>query len=155
MLSALLIGCSGKRAGKIAILPADLMLDKLDDFKRATFTRTFGRDDLWKYIDGAAEKYLGLGFEYVATADYIKDSIETTVEIYSLSSKDGPLTLYRENISPDDRIVSIGDEGFVSEGLLIFRRANILAQLNCYNPEPRDADLIRLARAIDKELDLR
>jgi hypothetical protein len=150
LLSALFAACTSNTPKKATGDPSSLLTGEIDSFKRISEIRTFEKDSLWKYIDGAADHFVELGFEKLATADYSKDSVEMTVEVYAFSSGQGPAKIYGENKSSDVRIVPVGDEGFVSEGLLMFRRGNLFVQINCYNPDAEDAQLIRLAKAIDK-----
>jgi hypothetical protein len=144
--------CSGRNDKKTAINPETALMENLDSFKRTKPVKTYDKDNLWKYIDGAADKYVELGFEKLAAADYAKDSLELTIEIYAFSSSSGPLAIYQNNKAPDERTFDITDEGFVTEGLLMFRDRNIFVQITCYNPDTDDAQLIRLARAIEQNL---
>ena len=52
--------------------------------------RTFEAADLWKYIDGEAEKYLKAGVQRASTADYkFQNKLEAVVDIYTMSSANG------------------------------------------------------------------
>ena len=50
-------------------------------------TRSFDAANLWRYIDGDAEKYLKAGVESVSTADYkYQNKVEAVVDVYTMTS---------------------------------------------------------------------
>ncbi len=155
------IGCAKKEETKPLYRNPDAGLtEKLGDFAKASEIRMYDKETLWQYNDGAAERYLELGFEKMATADYRADSLEATVEVYAFAAQSGAEGIYNDNVAPgeaspetgEERTLEIGDSGFVSEGLLLFYMGNVFVQINCYNPDPPDAVLIKLARALEQNL---
>ena len=65
--------------------------NQVQGWTRADEIRTFPAAELWKYIDGDAEKYLKAGVESASTSDYkFQDKFEAVVDIYTMSSPPAP-----------------------------------------------------------------
>jgi hypothetical protein len=130
--------------------PEYLLINNIGEFSRVDTVRVFDKDNLWKYIDGAADKLVELGFEKLAVADYSHDSLEVTAEIYAFISSDGANQVYSDNKTAHERIIKIGDEGFITPGLLFIHKRNLHIQVSCYNLEAGDSPLLQFGRDLDK-----
>ena len=77
-------------------------------------------DDLYEYIDGAAENFLAYGFQELAVATYEKQGGEVTVEVYRHSDDDAAFGIYASERPRGGEIQTIGAEGYCETGLLNF-----------------------------------
>ncbi len=119
-------------------------------------TRTFAADELWKYLDGDAEKYLRAGVQKTLTSDYrYREKIEATADIHAMRSSEGARKVFESEVSLGSQPLAIGDAGRISKGTLAFREGPFFVRLVAYQdaPEANEA-LIVLARAIEKRLAL-
>jgi len=90
---------------------------------RQTFVpRFFGRENLFEYINGAADLYLQYGFRRVLTTDYAvgPDSSSVTLEIYSMKSPLHAFAIFAAERSPEEVAVEVGVEGYRSANVLNF-----------------------------------
>jgi hypothetical protein len=102
---------------------------------RQTFApRFFGEDDLFEYIDGAADLYLQYGFRRVLTTDYAvgPDSNSVTVEIYAMKSPLHAFGIFAAERSPDEAAVAIGVEGYQSANVLNFYQGSCYVKLTSF-----------------------
>ncbi len=117
-------------------------------------TRIFAADQLWKYLDGDAEKYVRAGVQKTLTSDYrYKEKIEATADIHLMRSSDGARNIFESEPSLGSKPLALGDAGRISKGTLAFREGPFFVRLVAYQdaPEANEALLV-LARAIDKRL---
>ncbi|MDZ7264934.1 MAG: hypothetical protein ONB16_10145 [candidate division KSB1 bacterium] len=95
---------------------------ELSDWRIASEPRFFNPDNLFEYIDGAADLYLLYGFRKVITADYAvgADSSSATVEIYCLASPTHAFGIYAAERSPKEQPIAIGVQGYLGANVLNF-----------------------------------
>jgi hypothetical protein len=88
---------------------------------RAREPQVFGPDNLWEYIDGAAETYLGFGFEQLAAAGYKRsDDLTANVEIYRTADPRGAFGLFAAESNPTAEFLALGAEAFQNANVLAF-----------------------------------
>ncbi len=117
-------------------------------------TRTFAADELWKYIDGDAERYLRAGVEKTLTSDYrYKEKLEATADIHVMRTPEGARQIFEIEPSLNIQPLSLGDAGRISKGALTFREGPYFVRLVAYQDAPEVAEpLTALARGIEKRL---
>jgi hypothetical protein len=145
-------GCTPKSAsGPATLLPET---GEAPGWTKTGQTRTFRADDLWKYIDGDAAKYIRRGVENAITADYVsQDKIDATVDIYVMRSTEGARQVFESEPSVDSRSVQIGDAGRLYRGSLVFRKGPCLVRLVAYQSSPNvDKALETLGRAVENKV---
>jgi len=100
--------------------------------------RTFTAGDLWKYIDGEAERYLKGGVKSVATGDYkFEDKIDTVVDIYTMATSEGVKNLYDSESAGDAKVIQVGDSARLYSQSLIFRKGRYLVRIVAYEESAR------------------
>lgn len=117
-------------------------------------TRTFDAADLWKYIDGDAERYLRAGARRTLTAEYrFQEKIEAVVDIYVMSAAAGAATLYDSEPSSSGRPAPLGNAGRSYGQSLVFYSGSFFVRLMAYQTAPEvEPALLRLGRGIAKRL---
>ena len=116
--------------------------------------RTFEAADLWKYIDGEAEKYLKAGVQRDATADYkFQNNLDTVVDIYTMSNGDAAAQVFESEPAVDAKPVDLADGARLFSQSLVFHKGRYLVRLVAYEESP-DAPqaLLALGRSIEQRL---
>lgn len=118
----------------VALLPTG---SDVPGWDRAAPVQFFEPDNLWEYIDGAADLYLTYGFQRVAAAEYMTaDSARSlTVEVYRMVNPLCGFGIYAAERSPEDSIVAVGVEGRLSENTLHFWKGPFYVKLTSFDVE--------------------
>ncbi len=77
-------------------------------------------DDLWNYIDGAADAYLALGFIDLNITEYVIGKKSIKAEIYRFGDDSKAFGIYSLERSPGYNFIPIGVQGYTEEGLVNF-----------------------------------
>lgn len=115
----------------MALLPED---DAVPGWKRKSEVRFFNPDDLFEYIDGAAENYLIYDFQQVVTTEYghPQKSSEAVVEIYKMRDPRGAFGIYASELNPNSEFLPIGAEGYIGGTALHFRSGPYYAKITVF-----------------------
>ena len=146
------LGCSKKPvAASASPFPES---NQVQGWTRADEIRTFPAAELWKYIDGDAEKYLKAGVESTSTSDYkFQDKFEAVVDIYTMSSPAGAKIIFDSEPSVGASTPQVGDAARLYEQSLVFRQGKYLVRIVAYQSSPLLAQgLLDLGKRIDERL---
>lgn len=124
------------------------------EWTRTSDIRTFPAADLWKYIDGEAERYLSAGVQTTLTADYrYHDKYDAVVDIYRMAGPAGVERIFASEPAAGTEAVQVGDGARLYGQSLIFRQGAYLVRITAYEaaPEMKSALLI-LGRAVEAKL---
>jgi hypothetical protein len=123
---------SAQREVLAALLPT---AEDLPGWQRSEPLQFFLPDNLWEYIDGAADLYLEYGFQAVVAAEYMTaDSARSlTVEVYRMATPLGGFGIYAAERSPEDSIVAVGVQGRLSENTLNFWKGPFYVKLTSFD----------------------
>lgn len=113
--------------------------------------RTFEAADLWKYIDGEAERYLKAGVQRAFTSDYkYQNKIEAVVDIYKMTSAEGSKRIFESEPAGDAKSVQLGDGARLSSQSLIFRGGPYLVRIVAYQESAETTQaLFQLGQVIE------
>ena len=116
--------------------------------------RTFEAADLWKYIDGDAERYLKAGVQRVSTADYkFKSKVDAVVDIYTMGNAEGAAKILESEPAGDAKPVQLGDGARLYGQNLIFRKGPNLVRIVTYEESPEiQQAILQLGRSIERRL---
>jgi hypothetical protein len=117
-------------------------------------TRLFEAADLWKYVDGDAERYLRAGVRRTLTANYrYGDTVEAVADIHLMDTPQGAASIYESESSAGSRPVALGDAGRSYGQSLTFHRGAFFARLVAYQDTPQTGPaLVSLGQAIERRL---
>ena len=124
---------------------------ELSDWRKVSEPRFFERNNLFEYIDGAAEQYLLYGFRKVITADYAvgADSSSVNVEIYCMNSPMHAFGIYAAERSPEEQPVAIGVQGYFSGNVLNFYKGPYYVKMTSFVvSKDLSSSLARMGRSI-------
>jgi hypothetical protein len=102
--------------GILALLP------KVDGWKAADEPRSFFPEDLFEYINGAAESYLAYDFKELLVAEYARpgSGATLTVEIYDMATRDNAFGIFAAERYPENAPVDVGAAGYIEGEVLNF-----------------------------------
>jgi hypothetical protein len=123
-------------------------------FAKTGNTRTFAAADLWKYIDGEAERYLKVGVETASTADYrFHDKFDAVVDIYTMGTAAAAEKIFESEPAANADAPHLGDSALLYSQSLFFRKGPYLVRITAYDDsaETKPA-LLGLARSIEQRL---
>ncbi len=141
------IGCQRDEAVIDGLLPAS---GEITGWSRGGESLRYGPEDLWEYINGAAENFLAYGFEQVVAQDYRReDGRELKVDIYRLGNPLMAFGIYSQLRGPDLNYLPIGAEGFCDPYSLHFWKDSYYVKVAMYEEsEELSAVMERFAEAI-------
>jgi len=116
--------------------------------------RTFEAADLWKYIDGEAERYLKAGMRRVSTTDYkFQNKVDATADIYTMGSAEGAEKVFKSEPVVGVKPIQLGDEAHLSGQSLVFRKGAYLVRIVAFeeSAETQQA-LLQLGHGIEPRL---
>jgi hypothetical protein len=120
----------------LSFVPAvsqDIKLPALSGFKIVTSYPVYTADNLWDFINGAADNYLSLGFENVHIAEYKKGKNVIKLEIYKHKDEIQTFGIYASERSPSFDFVKIGAQGYKTEGSLNFFKGDYYVKIRTYS----------------------
>ena len=132
----------------LAWLPED---NVVPGWTRSKQPRQFGPANLWEYIDGAAESYLGFDFEELVTLDYTNASngLRVTVDLYRMAAPLSAFGIYAQETNPAAEFLDIGAEGHLSGTALTLWTGSCYVKLTSGT---KHADLPAALRALGAEI---
>ncbi len=121
---------------------------------RSSVVRIFDADDLWRYVDGDAERYIRAGVRRTVTASYRRqDGIEAVADAHEMPNRAAARGIFEAEQQADSRPQDVGDQGRLYGQMLTFHRAAYFVRLTAYQESPEIGQaLTELARAIDTEI---
>jgi hypothetical protein len=136
--------------GVAAYLPA---AGALAGWTRSKPPQAYSADNLWEFIDGAAETYVGFGVQDALGAGYTFGGADVSIEIYEASDSLHAFGLYTQERPPSPQAVPAGAEGYLNSNVLIFWKGPSYVKLIAARPDkPGSAALTALASAISEKL---
>lgn len=102
-----------------ALLPGQ---EEMSNWHKVSESHFFNPDNLFEYIDGAADLYILYGFRKLITTDYTvgTDSSAVNIEIYCMKSTAYAFGIYAAERSREEIPVTIGVEGYKGPNVLNF-----------------------------------
>ena len=170
LLSAIMLllvfcaACGGRKQPQTAVSlsPEDAQLKALlpesneaAGWTRGEEIRFFDPDNLYEFINGAAENFLIYGFEKVVTADYdnAEQPSQILVEIYQMADQRNAFGIYASERNPDSTFKPIGVEGYVGGTALNFWAGNYYVKMTVFQEsEALQLEMEKLADAVSRKI---
>jgi len=123
---------------------------EINGWRQTGQTRTFEAENLYRHIDGAAEKYIQAGVGRTLVTDYrYQNRIDAVAEVYVMKSSEGARSVFESEPELGSQPVKIGDAARLYGASLTFRRGVYFVRLVAYQP---GSELTSLARGIEAGL---
>ena len=123
-----------------------------EGWERGPRIRTFAAEDLYKHIDGAAERFLQAGVLRTLVADYrYRGSADAVVELYRMKNAAAARQIFESEPAAGSRPLQSGEEGRLYPGSVALRRGPWFVRITALGDCPGDA-LAALAQAVDRKL---
>ncbi len=113
-------------------------------------------DDLWDYIDGAADNYLNYHFLDLHIAEYtkLKGKKYFKVEVYHMASPLYAFGIYSSERSPDYHFIPLGTQGFMESSQVFFLKGPYYVKVISEQQGSKEEKFIRaLANLIEDRLE--
>lgn len=111
----------------------EFALPGLEGFKKTTNYPVFGPENLWDFINGAADTYLAYGFVDLHVAEYKKGKNVIKLEIYRHSDNTMAFGIYSTERSPSFRFMNLGAQGYIADGAINFFKGNYYVKIRTYS----------------------
>jgi hypothetical protein len=111
------------------LLAQEISLPELQGYKKVTNYPVFTPDNLWDFINGAADTYLSLGFEELRVAEYVKGKNTIKLEIYRHKDATQAFGIYSSERSASFRFLNIGAQGYKADGSLNFLKGRYYVKI--------------------------
>ncbi|MFN8240964.1 MAG: DUF6599 family protein [Bacteroidales bacterium] len=120
-------------AVSIMVFSQDMNLPDLPGYKKVTSYPVYTPDNLWDFINGAADNYLSYGFEDLHVAEYKKGKNVIKLEVYR--HKDGiqAFGIYSSERSPSFNFLKIGSQAYKADGSLNFFKGKYYVKIRTYS----------------------
>lgn len=127
-------------------LPA--LFPDLPGWSRDGKVEQFVPDNLYEYIDGAAENFLACGFELLAVQNYVNGKKQAlTAEIYFHGTPENAFAIYGSERPLAGAYLALGSEGYHEEGVLNFISDAYYVKLNAFDLGAEGDDTLRAMAA--------
>jgi hypothetical protein len=115
----------------------DIVLPVLNGFKKITKYPVYVPENLWDFIDGAADAYLALGFVDLHVAEYKKGKDVIKLEIYRHSDHTMAFGIYASERSPSYQYLNLGAQGYNAGGAINFFKGNFYVKIKTYSKKAK------------------
>lgn len=111
----------------------EITLPELSGYKKHTDYPVFTPDNLWDFINGAADTYLAYGFQDLHVAEYKKGKNVIKLEVYRHQNNTLAFGIYSTERSPSFRFLNIGGQGYSADGAINFFKGNYYVKIRTYS----------------------
>jgi hypothetical protein len=120
-----------------ACLAQDIVLPQLKGYKINADYPVYLPDNLWDFINGAADNYLAYGFVDLHVAEYKKGKAVIKLEIYRHSGNTLAFGIYSSERSPSFRFMNLGAQGYIADGSINFFKGNYYVKIKTYSKKEK------------------
>lgn len=146
-VSMCLLGCflssspgdQEKSSGLSSLLP------EVDTWSSTEKPESYYPENLFEYINGAAEIYLAYEFKELVVSQQQKDQSakNVAVEIYDMGNETNAFGIYSAERYPDNEFIEIGIQGYIEEGTLNFLVDRYYVKLLCFECEDQSQEVLK------------
>jgi hypothetical protein len=129
------------------------LFPELQGWKMKVNDKVYNSGDLWELIDGAADIFLSYYFEDLHIAEYTKKNQIIRVELYKHKTFEDTYGIYTAERMPDYPQVTVGSQGYKSQGVLNFMAGNYYVKIMSAGvAEVDEPTLAMVAAQVDSKL---
>ena len=116
---------------------------EIEGWKKSDTIQSYTPDNLYEYIDGAAELYLSFDFQGLSVAEYINDSkASITVEIYRYKTPLHAFGIYSQERPSKGNFLNIGCQGYIELPILNFVVGTVYIKISSYHTGNESQNLL-------------
>jgi hypothetical protein len=115
----------------------DFVFPQLNGYKIKSDYPVYLPENLWDFINGAADNYLANGFVDLHVAEYKKGKAVIKAEVYRHSSNTLAFAIYSSERSPSFRFINLGAQGYIADGSINFFKGNYYVKIRTYSKKER------------------
>lgn len=114
-----------------------VVFPELSGFKIRTNYPIYLPENLWDFINGAADTYLSYDFVDLHVTEYKKGRDIIKLEIYQHADHTMAFGIYSSERSPSFRFLNIGSQGYIADGAINFFKGKYYVKLKTYSKNPK------------------
>ncbi len=131
----------------------DVSLPDLPGFKKVTSYPVYVPDNLWDFMNGAADNYLSFGFIDLHVAEYKKGKNTIKLEIYRHRDNIMAFGIYSSERSSSFNFVNLGAQGYKADGAINFFKGNFYVKIRTFSKKEKIIQASEsLARRVENSL---
>ncbi len=115
----------------------ELTLPQLEGYKKTSNYPVFGPENLWDFINGAADAYLAMGFVDLHVAEYKKGKEVIKLEVYRHDNHTDAFGIYASERSPSFRFMNLGAQGYTTGGSINFFTGDYYVKIRTYSKKEK------------------
>ncbi len=115
----------------------DVIVPDLSGYKKITNYPVYVPENLWDFINGAADNYLAYGFVDLHVAEYKKGKNVIKLEIYRHRDNIQSFGIYSSERSPSFRFINMGAQGYDVGGAINFFKGNYYVKIRTYSKKTK------------------
>ena len=138
-------------AGEVKIVPETGLGAFLpsSNWTRSKPSQPYSPDNLWEFIDGAADTYVSYGVQQALAAGFRQGGADVDVEIYEMADTLHAFGIYAQELPPTAQFIDVGTEGYTHGNVLRFRKGPHYVKVTSSAADrPGPAGLTALAKEI-------
>jgi hypothetical protein len=128
----------------------DIEFPDLQGFRKVTEYPVYQPDNLWDFINGAADGFLALGFQDLHVAEYKKGKNTIKLEIYRHKNPVMAFGIYAAERSPSYNFIKLGSQGYNVDGAINFFKGNYYVKIRTYSEK---AKILQAADALARRVE--
>ncbi len=134
-----------------------VLFPDIADWQKKGAAETYSPENLYKYIDGAAENFLNYDFKQLAVQNYANDQGQAlSAEIYFHGTAENAFGIYSSEKPVIGKYFELGSQGYTEAGILNFLCSAYYVKLNGFNLGSNGQDVLTtLGRAMVSKIDAR
>jgi len=123
-------------------------------WKQSGEIQTFQPENLFDYIDGAADLYLSYDFQELKVAEYRNEKkASVIVEVYRHRTPTHAFGIYSQERLANANFIDVGTQGYIETNVLNFLLGPYYVKINSYNTGAEDQDiLLTFAKKVSENL---
>ncbi len=137
-----------------AYISGQQLFPELKKYRSSSNYPVYTADDLWDYINGAADAYLALGFIDLNIKEYVRGKKTIKAEIYRFGDDARAFGIYSMERSPGYNFIPVGVQGYNEEGVVHFYKDRYYIKIMSHDRSMRVNDaMLELAGGISSAIE--
>lgn len=121
----------------------DIPFPEMSGWMLSEKPQVFSPNNLYDYIDGAADLYLKLDFQELEVVEYRNEKkAAVTVEVYRHRTPNHAFGIYSQERLPDASFLDIGAQGYYENSVLNFVKGLYYVKISSYNTGADDRQIL-------------